>query len=32
MFKKLVEIDKIAERNIFRMKGKEPRDNNLYQV
>lgn len=34
MFRKLVEIDKMAERNIYRMRGEkgEDRDNNLYQV
>ena len=32
MFRKLVEIDKMAERNIIRMRGKEPHDNNLYNV
>ena len=30
LFKKLVEIDKMAERNIIRMRGQEPPDNNLY--
>jgi hypothetical protein len=32
LFKKLVEIDKMAERNIHRMRGKEKVDNNLYNV
>ena len=34
LFRKLVEIDKMAERNIFRMQGKsnEEIDNNLYHV
>lgn len=32
LFRKLVEIDKMAERNVIRMKGKEAPDNNLYQV
>lgn len=32
LFKKLVEIDKVAERNIMRMRGKETFDNNLYHV
>ena len=32
LFKKLCEIDKMAERNIHRMRGKEDFDNNLYQV
>ena len=32
MFRKLVEIDKMAERNIIRMRGKTAHDNNLYQV
>ena len=33
LFKKLVEIDKMSERNILRMRGrKEEFDNNLYQV
>ena len=30
MFKKLVEIDKLAERNILRMRGVKEFDNNLY--
>lgn len=32
LFKKLCEIDKMAERNIYRMRGQEDLDNNLYQV
>ena len=33
LFKKLVEIDKLAERNIVRMRGGDKKyDNNLYQV
>ena len=33
LFRKLVEVDKMAERNIVRMRGNEkPYDNNLYQV
>ena len=34
LFRKLVEIDKMAERNIHRMRGDESEqmDNNLYQV
>lgn len=32
MFRKLVEVDKMAERNIFRMRGNDEIDNNLYQV
>ena len=32
MFRKLVEIDKMAERNITRMRGDSEIDNNLYQV
>jgi hypothetical protein len=31
MFRKLVEMDKMAERNIYRMQGKSSNvDNNLY--
>ena len=31
LFKKLVEVDKMAERNILRMRGEpKPYDNNLY--
>ena len=31
LFKKLVEVDKMAERNILRMRGDgKPYDNNLY--
>ena len=29
---KLVEVDKMAERNLHRMRTKEEIDNNLYQV
>ena len=32
LFKKLVEVDKMAERNILKMRGKKEFDNNLYQV
>ena len=33
LYKKLVEIDKMAERNILRMRGREDDyDNNLYHV
>ena len=32
LFRKLVEIDKMAERNINRMQGKGEIDNNLYHV
>ena len=36
LFRKLVEIDKMAERNIYRMQGKSTKDNefdnNLYRV
>ena len=32
LFKKLCEIDKMAERNIYRMRGRDDLDNNLYQV
>ena len=32
MFKQLVEIDKMAERNIYRMKGYQDVDNNMYKV
>ena len=32
LFKKLVEVDKMAERNITRMRGQKEFDNNLYQV
>lgn len=33
LFRKLVEIDKMAERNIYRMQGKGDKiDNNLYHV
>ena len=32
LFRKLCEIDKMAERNIHRMRGKDDFDNNLYQV
>ena len=32
LFKKLVEVDKMAERNITRMRGQKECDNNLYQV
>ena len=32
LFKKLVEVDKMAERNILRMRGKKDHDNNLYHV
>ena len=33
LYKKLVEIDKMAERNILRMRGrKDDFDNNLYHV
>ena len=33
LYKKLVEIDKMSERNILRMRGrKDDFDNNLYQV
>ena len=33
LFRKLVEVDKMAERNIIRMRGDEkPYDNNLYNV
>ena len=30
MFRRLVEIDKMAERNIKRMRGEKEYDNNLY--
>ena len=30
LYKRLVEIDKMAERNIHRMRGKEKVDNNMY--
>ena len=33
LFRKLVEVDKMAERNIIRMRGDEkPYDNKLYNV
>ncbi len=32
LYKKLIEIDKMAERNIMRMRGKDTFDNNLYHV
>ena len=32
LYRKLVEIDKMAERNILRMRGQEVLDNNLYHV
>ena len=32
LYKKVCEIDKMAERNIYRMRGVEDLDNNLYQV
>ena len=32
LFKKLVEIDKMAERNVVRMRGQQAPDNNMYQV
>jgi hypothetical protein len=32
LFRKLVEIDKMAERNIYRMQGRDNVDNNLYHV
>ena len=32
LFSKLVEIDKMAERNIYRMKGFKDVDNNMYKV
>ena len=32
MFSKIVEADKMAERNILRMKGIKTYDNNLYEV
>ena len=33
LFKKLVEVDKMAERNIVRMRGNDKKwDNNLYEV
>lgn len=32
LFKKLCEIDKMAERNIYRMRGASDVDNNLYHV
>ena len=32
LYKKLVEIDKMAERNIMRMRGNKGHDNNLYHV
>ena len=32
MFRKLVEIDKLAERNIISMRGEKAYDNNLYHV
>ena len=32
LYKKLIEIDKMAERNIIRMRGSEKVDNNLYHV
>ena len=33
LFRKLVEVDKMAERNIIRMRGDDkPYDNNLYNV
>jgi len=30
LFRKLCEIDKMAERNIYRMRGQDNLDNNLY--
>ena len=32
MYKKLVDINKLSEKNILRMRGYEVYDNNLYQV
>lgn len=32
LYRKLVEIDKMAERNIMRMRGRDTHDNNLYHV
>jgi hypothetical protein len=32
LYKKLVELDKMAERNIMRMRGRDVHDNNLYHV
>jgi hypothetical protein len=32
LYKKLIEIDKMAERNIMRMRGQDKFDNNLYHV
>jgi hypothetical protein len=37
LFRKLVEIDKMAERNIYKMRGEtgvdgQPKDNNMYNV
>lgn len=32
LYRKLVEIDKVAERNILRMRGTPTHDNNLYHV
>ena len=32
LYKKLIEIDKMAERNIMRMRGNDSHHNNLYHV
>lgn len=32
LFKRLVEIDKVAQKNIYKMRGKDEADNNLYHV
>ena len=32
MYKKLVDINKLSEKNILRMRGDQVYDNNLYQV
>ena len=32
LYRKLVEVDKMAERNILRMRGEKEIDNNLYSV
>jgi hypothetical protein len=32
MFRRLIEVQKMADRNLYRMKGIENPDNNIYHV
>ncbi len=32
LFRRVIEIDKMAQRNIWRMEGKRDADNNIYDV